>query len=162
MTRREPPTSLLPSTKMQTRTTTTTRPPPPLQRPGDDFSLFKRWFPWLVPTFVVANVVLFGVTMYLNDCPRNSFSCFARFLGRFSFQPLKENPLLGPSSVTTPARYFVGIAQKLRDGVLLLLFLGFPCNFFNITRACCLTEYLAWNFDKDVKHKGSFLCFLVD
>ncbi|KAK9126967.1 hypothetical protein Scep_015813 [Stephania cephalantha] len=38
--------------------------------------------------------------MYINDCPKNSGSCVVRFLGRFSFQPFKENPLLGPSSTT--------------------------------------------------------------
>ncbi|XP_057801347.1 RHOMBOID-like protein 1 [Salvia miltiorrhiza] len=59
---------------------------------------FKKWFPWLIPTFVVANVVMFGISMYVNNCPKNSISCVARFLGRFSFQPFKENPLLGPSS----------------------------------------------------------------
>ncbi|KAK6646065.1 hypothetical protein PHAVU_L006143 [Phaseolus vulgaris] len=69
-----------------------------------NFSLFRRWLPWLVPTFVGANIVLFILTMYVNDCPKHSFtgssSCVAPFLGRFSFQPLKENPLLGPSSST--------------------------------------------------------------
>ncbi|KAJ7961409.1 Rhomboid-like protein [Quillaja saponaria] len=60
---------------------------------------FRKWVPWLIPCFVVANVVLFIVTMYVNDCPKNSISCIARFLGRFSFQPFKENPLLGPSSL---------------------------------------------------------------
>ncbi|WJX51840.1 hypothetical protein P8452_38004 [Trifolium repens] len=63
--------------------------------------LFKQWFPWLVLTFVVANVVLFMVTMYVNDYPKHSLhpaSCFVLFLGRFSFQPLKQNPLFGPSS----------------------------------------------------------------
>lgn len=75
-------------------------PPPPV--PDRDFSLFKRWFPWLVPTFVVANIAVFLVTMYVNDCPKHSLrdSCVASFLGRFSFQPLKENPLFGPSSST--------------------------------------------------------------
>ncbi|KAK7272064.1 hypothetical protein RJT34_28441 [Clitoria ternatea] len=92
------------------------RGPPPPSRPESrasplpenptaydrNFSLFKRWFPWLVPLFVVANVVVFITTMYVNDCPKNSFrdSCVASFLGRFSFQPLKENPLFGPSSST--------------------------------------------------------------
>ncbi|KAK2379169.1 RHOMBOID protein [Trifolium repens] len=61
---------------------------------------YKKWFPWLIPFFVVANVVVFVITMYVNNCPRNSVSCIARFLHRFSFQPLKENPLLGPSSLT--------------------------------------------------------------
>ncbi|KAL6987634.1 hypothetical protein U1Q18_013381 [Sarracenia purpurea var. burkii] len=61
---------------------------------------FKKWSPWLTPSFVVANVLMFAITMYVNDCPKNSVSCVAGFLGRFSFQPLKENPLLGPSSST--------------------------------------------------------------
>ncbi|KAF7823654.1 RHOMBOID-like protein 1 [Senna tora] len=68
-----------------------------------DFRPFKRWFPWLVPSFVVANTIMFVITMYVNNCPKHSVgssSCFARFLGRFSFQPLKENPLFGPSSST--------------------------------------------------------------
>lgn len=61
---------------------------------------FKKWFPWLIPSFVIANVVTFLVTMYVNNCPHNSVSCVAGFLGRFSFQPFSENPLLGPSSNT--------------------------------------------------------------
>ncbi|KAK2972360.1 hypothetical protein RJ640_014418 [Escallonia rubra] len=59
---------------------------------------FKKCAAWLIPCFVVANVVMFIITMYVNDCPKNSLSCVARGLGRFSFQPLRENPLLGPSS----------------------------------------------------------------
>lgn len=66
----------------------------------------KKWFPWLIPFFVVANVVVFVVTMYVNNCPHNSVSCIARFLGRFSFQPFKENPLLGPSSLTYVSFFF--------------------------------------------------------
>lgn len=61
---------------------------------------FKKWVTWLIPCFVVANIVVFVITMYVNNCPKNSISCVARFLGRFSFQPFKENPLLGPSSIT--------------------------------------------------------------
>ncbi|KAG1339231.1 RHOMBOID-like protein 6, mitochondrial [Cocos nucifera] len=74
-----------------------TAPPP---RGGDDFRPFRRWFPWLLPLFIVANVVVFVVTMYVNDCPKTSTNCALDFLGRFSFQPLKENPLFGPSSFT--------------------------------------------------------------
>ncbi|XP_075517354.1 RHOMBOID-like protein 1 [Primulina tabacum] len=59
---------------------------------------FKKCFPWLIPSFVIANTVMFFITMYVNNCPKNSISCVARFLGRFSFQPFRENPLLGPSS----------------------------------------------------------------
>lgn len=61
---------------------------------------FKKWVSWLIPLFVIANVVMFIITMYVNDCPNSSDSCIAKFLGRFSFQPYKENPLLGPSSST--------------------------------------------------------------
>ncbi|XP_038874691.1 RHOMBOID-like protein 2 [Benincasa hispida] len=64
----------------------------------------KQWTPWLVPMFVVANIAMFIVVMYVNDCPNSNLGfrdkCVAGFLGRFSFQPLKENPLLGPSSNT--------------------------------------------------------------
>ncbi|XP_022753827.1 RHOMBOID-like protein 1 [Durio zibethinus] len=65
-----------------------------------DFKPFKKWVPWMVPGFVLANIVVFVITMFINDCPKNSVSCLAGFLGRFSFQPLKQNPLLGPSSYT--------------------------------------------------------------
>ena len=65
-----------------------------------DFKPFKKWVSWMVPGFVLANIVVFVITMFINDCPKNSVSCVAGFLGRFSFQPMKENPLLGPSSST--------------------------------------------------------------
>ncbi|PON66454.1 Peptidase S54, rhomboid [Trema orientale] len=64
----------------------------------------SQWTSWLVPMFVVFNIAMFIVVMYVNDCPKNNSgyqgSCVARFLGKFSFQPLKENPLLGASSST--------------------------------------------------------------
>ncbi|OMO79444.1 Peptidase S54, rhomboid [Corchorus capsularis] len=64
----------------------------------------KQWTSWLVPMFVVANVAVFVVAMYVNNCPKNNDGfegrCVARFLGRLSFQPLRENPLFGPSSNT--------------------------------------------------------------
>ncbi|KAH1106265.1 hypothetical protein J1N35_010033 [Gossypium stocksii] len=64
----------------------------------------KQWTSWLVPMFVVVNVAVFFVVMYINDCPNNNLgfegSCVAKFLGKLSFQPLKENPLFGPSSHT--------------------------------------------------------------
>uniref|UniRef100_A0A0D9XLN9 RHOMBOID-like protein n=1 Tax=Leersia perrieri TaxID=77586 RepID=A0A0D9XLN9_9ORYZ len=76
------------------------------QREGE-----REWVPWLVPAIVVANLVVFAVAMYVNNCPSSSRgngrrgghgdSCVAGgFLRRFSFQPLSENPLLGPSSAT--------------------------------------------------------------
>lgn len=63
----------------------------------------KQWTSWLVPMFVVANVAMFVVVMYVNNCPHNNLGsqeCVARFLGRFSFEPLRVNPLFGPSSST--------------------------------------------------------------
>ncbi|GKB00274.1 rhomboid-like protein 2 [Tanacetum coccineum] len=65
----------------------------------------KQWTSWLVPMIVVANVAMFFIIMLVNDCPKNHNSslqgdCVAKFLGRLSFQPLKENPLFGPSANT--------------------------------------------------------------
>jgi hypothetical protein len=63
-----------------------------------------QWTSWLIPMFVVANVAVFLVVMYMNNCPKHNHGfqgkCLVRFLGRFSFQPIKENPLFGPSSET--------------------------------------------------------------
>ena len=66
----------------------------------EEFRPFRRWVPWLVPTFVVINFVVFVITMYLNNCPENSPPCIATLFGRFAFQTFKDNPLLGPSSTT--------------------------------------------------------------
>ncbi|XP_031476048.1 RHOMBOID-like protein 2 [Nymphaea colorata] len=64
----------------------------------------SEWTSWLVPMFVVANVAMFIVVMFVNDCPKRRHptggSCVASFLGRFSFEPIRENPLFGPSSLT--------------------------------------------------------------
>ncbi|GLT84143.1 hypothetical protein SLE2022_023910 [Rubroshorea leprosula] len=64
-----------------------------------------QWTSWLVPMIVVANIAVFVFIMYINNCPKHQQvgpggKCVARFLGRFSFEPLKENPLFGPSSST--------------------------------------------------------------
>ncbi|WOL13098.1 RHOMBOID-like protein 2 isoform X1 [Canna indica] len=63
----------------------------------------RSWRSWLVPFFLVACVAVFLAEMYVNNCPSHPHplgSCTARFLHRFSFQPVHENPLLGPSSST--------------------------------------------------------------
>ncbi|MCO5561886.1 hypothetical protein L7F22_015511 [Adiantum nelumboides] len=54
----------------------------------------------LVPIISTVDVTVFIVTMFVNNCPQHSDACILRFLGRFSFQPLKTNPLVGPSSST--------------------------------------------------------------
>ncbi|KAG4998266.1 hypothetical protein JHK85_029705 [Glycine max] len=47
-----------------------------------------HWTSWLVPMFVVANIAVFVITMYINNCPRNNLRfqgrCVARFLGRLT------------------------------------------------------------------------------
>ncbi|CAH9073145.1 unnamed protein product [Cuscuta europaea] len=75
--------------------------PPPLPSPPRPYRPFKKWFPWLVPLIILVNIGLFAYVMYVNDCPVNSEKCFGSdFLGRFAFQSLHENPLLGPSADT--------------------------------------------------------------
>ncbi|KAG6399295.1 hypothetical protein SASPL_140771 [Salvia splendens] len=62
------------------------------------------WTSWLVPMIVLANVAMFVVIMFVNNCPKNHDGlhgdCVAKFLRRLSFQPLRQNPLFGPSSST--------------------------------------------------------------
>ncbi|XBI24750.1 RHOMBOID-like protein 1 [Triticum dicoccoides] len=86
-----------------------------------EFRPFRRWFPFLVPLFVAANIALFVRTMYVNDCPAHAAAAAAAIggsvggaagaaaahgcmlepdLGRYAFQPYKENPLVGPTSAT--------------------------------------------------------------
>ncbi|XP_017420432.2 RHOMBOID-like protein 8 [Vigna angularis] len=53
---------------------------------------------WVVSVFVIIHIGVFIATMLVNDCWTNSHGdCLLQTLGRFSFQPLPENPLLGPS-----------------------------------------------------------------
>ncbi|CAN8245338.1 unnamed protein product [Cochlearia groenlandica] len=64
----------------------------------------SHWTSWLIPAIVVANLAVFIAVMFVNDCPKKTIggnkACVGSFLKRFSFQPLKENPLFGPSSST--------------------------------------------------------------
>ena len=66
--------------------------------------LLGRWV--FVPVFVAANVAMFAVAMYANNCPAHARGAAGKkcvgagFLRRFAFQPLSQNPLLGPSSAT--------------------------------------------------------------
>ncbi|KAH9690926.1 RHOMBOID-like protein 8 [Citrus sinensis] len=56
---------------------------------------------WVISVFVILHVVAFAATMAVNDCWRNSHgNCALKMLGRLSFQPISENPLLGPSAST--------------------------------------------------------------
>lgn len=52
----------------------------------------------MVSVFVILHAGVFIATMLVNDCWTNSHGdCILKDLGRLSFQPLSENPLLGPS-----------------------------------------------------------------
>lgn len=76
-------------------------PPSPFY--NDPITLEKTHKPWLVPTIVVVEIIVFVFEMVVNNCPGHDSaygSCVAKFLGRLSFQPWKENPLLGPTSNT--------------------------------------------------------------
>jgi hypothetical protein len=84
----------------------------------------RKWWPWLVPTVIVACIAVFIVEMYVNNCPKHGSAlggCVAGFLRRFSFQPLRENPLLGPSSATyvlsTLLRFFLFYLVAVVHGV---------------------------------------------
>ncbi|KAK7351156.1 hypothetical protein VNO77_10395 [Canavalia gladiata] len=58
----------------------------------------RRGDTWVVSVFVIIHIGVFIATMLVNDCWTNSHGdCVFQSLGRFSFQPLPENPLLGPS-----------------------------------------------------------------
>lgn len=67
----------------------------------------RKHIPFLISILIIANIAVFIVTMYYNNCPVQSAeqqlqkkSCILPWLHRFSFQPWHENPLLGPSAAT--------------------------------------------------------------
>ncbi|XP_065869208.1 RHOMBOID-like protein 5 [Euphorbia lathyris] len=73
-------------------------PPPPPPPPSTE-----RYRSWLVPLIFAVNITMFVYTMYVNDCPAKTGPdrcLFYDYLGRYSFQPLTENPVLGPSITT--------------------------------------------------------------
>lgn len=87
--------------------TTGIKPPPGRYNPsgnGPNAAAQERHHrTWVVPLVVIANVAMFVVVMYYNNCPANGGrrDCVGRsFLRRLSFQPLRENPVLGPSAAT--------------------------------------------------------------
>ncbi|KAG7980915.1 hypothetical protein I3843_05G206600 [Carya illinoinensis] len=56
---------------------------------------------WVISVFVILHIVAFFATMFVNDCWTNSHhDCALKVFGRLSFQPLSENPLVGPSAST--------------------------------------------------------------
>ncbi|KAK4708364.1 hypothetical protein R3W88_029289 [Solanum pinnatisectum] len=70
----------------------------------------KRANTWIISLFVILHLGAFSVTMIVNDCWENSHGdCALKPLRRFSFQPISENPLLGPSASTLEE---IGALQK--------------------------------------------------
>ncbi|KAJ8762848.1 hypothetical protein K2173_022977 [Erythroxylum novogranatense] len=61
----------------------------------------RRRDTWIISIFVIVHLIAFIATMIVNDCPFYSHGhCSVKSLARLSFQPLSENPLLGPSAST--------------------------------------------------------------
>lgn len=60
----------------------------------------KRHVAWMIPLFIVIQMIVFVITMYVNNCTsREDYkACVGDFLKRFAFQPLRENPIYGPST----------------------------------------------------------------
>lgn len=68
-------------------------------RDSDD----KTHTPWLSVTLTISYAIIFIMTMQHNNCPENAVNknlCLLPALGKFSFQPWSENPLLGSSGRT--------------------------------------------------------------
>ncbi|ONI16193.1 hypothetical protein PRUPE_3G083700 [Prunus persica] len=71
---------------------------PPLMPPPP-----KRYSPWLVPLIFLVNLGLFIWIMYENNCPSriSKDQCMlGQYLDRFSFQPWKDNRMVGPTPET--------------------------------------------------------------
>ncbi|ONM56579.1 RHOMBOID-like protein 3 [Zea mays] len=108
----------------------------------------RKWWPWLVPTVIVACIAVFVVEMYENNCPKHGSQlgdCVAGFLRRFSFQPLRENPLLGPSSSTSrtpPIRVLRVCFRSNRAGEIDLFRVWDlamePWDYFDLCKRLCL------------------------
>lgn len=57
--------------------------------------------PWIIPALALIHLIAFILAMSHNNCDRKDANdCIFAFVKRFSFQPLKENPLLGPSAIS--------------------------------------------------------------
>ncbi|XP_057767750.1 RHOMBOID-like protein 8 [Salvia miltiorrhiza] len=82
---------------------------------------------WIISLFVILHLIAFAATMAVNDCWGNSHGqCALDQLGRFSFQPLSENPLLGPSSSTLDTMGALRLRYLENDHQLWRLFTS-PC-----------------------------------
>ncbi|XP_038717406.1 RHOMBOID-like protein 5 [Tripterygium wilfordii] len=80
----------------------------------------EPFFSWLMPLIFAADIGIFVYTMYVNDCPSTAGGMdkclFSEYLGRLSFQPFKENPLLGPSIPTLKRLGALSRKMVVEDG----------------------------------------------
>ncbi|KAK6127920.1 hypothetical protein DH2020_038349 [Rehmannia glutinosa] len=82
---------------------------------------------WIISVFVILHLIAFCATMIVNDCWGNSHAqCALKQLGRFSFQPLSENPLLGPSASGLDAMGALRLRYLASDHQLWRVFTS-PC-----------------------------------
>ncbi|KAI3463493.1 hypothetical protein Pfo_020156 [Paulownia fortunei] len=82
---------------------------------------------WIISVFVILHLIAFAATMIANDCWGNSHAqCALKQLGRFSFQPLSENPLLGPSASALDAMGGLRLRYLASDHQFWRLFTS-PC-----------------------------------
>ncbi|KAK4395479.1 RHOMBOID-like protein 8 [Sesamum angolense] len=82
---------------------------------------------WLISVFFILHLIAFAATMIVNDCWENSHTqCALKQLGRFSFQPLSENPLLGPSASALDAVGALRLRYLVKDHQFWRLFTS-PC-----------------------------------
>ncbi|EYU21797.1 hypothetical protein ABFS82_09G078700 [Erythranthe guttata] len=82
---------------------------------------------WVISLFVILHLIAFAATMIVNDCWGNSHAqCALKQLGRFSFQPLSENPLLGPSSSALDTVGALRLRYLVKDHQLWRIFTS-PC-----------------------------------
>ncbi|XP_021732166.1 RHOMBOID-like protein 5 [Chenopodium quinoa] len=93
-------------------------PPPPTIHPPPR----EPYLSWLVPLIFIIDVALFALTMYENNCPETlvddpDHQCiFQEKLGRFSFEPLNRNPLLGPTTSTLQKMGGLRLELVLQNG----------------------------------------------
>ncbi|KVH94634.1 Peptidase S54, rhomboid [Cynara cardunculus var. scolymus] len=86
-------------------------PPPSLFRPP------YEWYPWIVTMFVNIDIIIFIVSMYINNCPAHSRNCIgAPTLQRFAFENIHQNPLLGPSTDTLVKMGALDADKVIRGG----------------------------------------------
>jgi len=89
----------------------------------------RRGDTWVVSVFVIIQIGVFIATMLVNDCWTNSHGdCLLQTLGRLSFQPLTENPLLGPSQ----SKSVSSIPCLNQTNLLISLLIGNLISFFGL------------------------------